>query len=243
MPSYIVTFSDMVTLLLTFFVMLLSLADVQDPELFNLGRGSFVESIRGFGLGMLRGHRARPVFGEVQTKYFTSSTDELAVIRTTDAKEEKLRRLFKRITRRMTAMPSTIVGEKVNYSVASIRFLGGSATLNRGALVFLRRFCLDLQQDQGPDRGGIVYVLGLAPDAATEKEQWLLSGRRAHAVAEFLRDALSSPMYSPGREDGSVSANWSVCSWGAGPGGDWVSRDSPVSQESQILIGVVKASN
>jgi len=35
-PSYIVTFSDMVTLLLTFFVMLLSLAEVQDPELFNL---------------------------------------------------------------------------------------------------------------------------------------------------------------------------------------------------------------
>ena len=39
-PGYIVTFSDMVTLLLTFFVMLLTLADVQDPELFDKGRDS-----------------------------------------------------------------------------------------------------------------------------------------------------------------------------------------------------------
>ena len=54
-PAYIVTFSDMVTLLLTFFVMLLSLASVQDTELFDRGRGSFVLSIRILGLGLLYG--------------------------------------------------------------------------------------------------------------------------------------------------------------------------------------------
>ncbi|MDD5011702.1 MAG: flagellar motor protein MotB, partial [Phycisphaerae bacterium] len=37
-PAYIVTFSDMVTLLLTFFVLLISLAKMQDPEKFNAGR-------------------------------------------------------------------------------------------------------------------------------------------------------------------------------------------------------------
>jgi len=41
-PAYIVTFSDMTTLLLTFFVMLLSLAKMQDPELFNKGLGYFL---------------------------------------------------------------------------------------------------------------------------------------------------------------------------------------------------------
>ena len=34
-PAYIVTYSDMVTLLLTFFVMLMSLAQFQDPELYH----------------------------------------------------------------------------------------------------------------------------------------------------------------------------------------------------------------
>ena len=56
-PGYIVTYSDMVTLLLTFFVMLLSLSNVQDPELFNKGRDSFLESLRCIGLGILFGRR------------------------------------------------------------------------------------------------------------------------------------------------------------------------------------------
>ncbi len=56
-PAYIVTFSDMVTLLLTFFVMLLSLASVQDPELFNRGRGAFAQTIKDLGLGILYGKK------------------------------------------------------------------------------------------------------------------------------------------------------------------------------------------
>ena len=54
-PAYIVTFSDMVTLLLTFFVMLLSLATMQDPELLNKGRDSFVESLQALRSGHLHG--------------------------------------------------------------------------------------------------------------------------------------------------------------------------------------------
>ncbi len=65
-PAYIVTFSDMVTLLLTFFVMLLSLSQIQDPELFDKGRDSFVESMENFGIGMLSGKKMGPDFGEVK---------------------------------------------------------------------------------------------------------------------------------------------------------------------------------
>ena len=36
-PAYIVTFSDMITLLLTFFVLLLSMASEQKEELFTAG--------------------------------------------------------------------------------------------------------------------------------------------------------------------------------------------------------------
>ena len=59
-PGYIVTFSDMVTLLLTFFVMLLSLSQIQDPELFDKGRDAFLESIRNIGLGVLFGKEDIP---------------------------------------------------------------------------------------------------------------------------------------------------------------------------------------
>ncbi|MHC4678977.1 MAG: flagellar motor protein MotB, partial [Planctomycetota bacterium] len=75
-PGYIVTFSDMVTLLLTFFVMLLSLADIQDPELFNQGRDSFIESLTYIGLGSLLGKEDAPSFGDHKTKHFVPEPDE-----------------------------------------------------------------------------------------------------------------------------------------------------------------------
>ena len=50
-PGYIVTFSDMITLLLTFFVMLLSLAETQvDDHKFLEGIASFRTAVADFGL-------------------------------------------------------------------------------------------------------------------------------------------------------------------------------------------------
>jgi hypothetical protein len=87
-------------------------------------------------------------------------------------------------------------------------------------------------------------VLGLAYDGVTEQEQWILSAKRAQTVADFLRDTLSAA--GGGQTRRSLTggeSKWSVYSWGAGPGGDWVERDSPISKHSQILIAVLRASD
>ena len=240
-PAYIVTFSDMVTLLLTFFVMLLSLATVQDEELFHKGRESFMRSIKGLGLGMLYGIKARPNFGDIKIRYFINRPDKLFEGRSIDAKEEGIRRVFQRVSRSMRAMPSQIVAKRTNFSVTDIYFSPGEAVLNEPAKRFLTKFCLDLQGSnfaisrrmgiqQGPGSEAVrLYVLGLARDEATEKEQWILSARRAQAVADFLQGILP------------LESKWPVYSWGAGPGGDWVSQDSPISEQSQILIAVLRA--
>ncbi len=236
-PAYIVTFSDMVTLLLTFFVMLLTLAQVQDPELFNIGRDSFLESIRDLGLGMLFGQKVAFDLGECKVKYFISSPDELLGVRSIDAKEENVRRLFKEVSRSMTTMPSQIVAKQTNFSVADIGFAAGGANLNEPAKKFLTRFSLDLQANDphvflSKTRVGVkLYVLGLARDAKGEQEQWILSARRAQAVSDFLRSILPTVL------------QWPVYSWGAGPGGQWVGEDSPVSEQSQILIAVLRAND
>ena len=73
-PAYIVTFSDMITLLLTFFVMLLSLADVQDPELFNKGRDSFVEAVDSYGLGVMSSSHLAGGFEDLKTRYQVSES-------------------------------------------------------------------------------------------------------------------------------------------------------------------------
>lgn len=223
-PGYIVTFSDMVTLLLTFFVMLLSLAEVPDEGLFYAGRESFLLSIRRLGLGVFAGKKPSVNFGHVKIKYFIEKPDKQFEGRTIDAKTEELRRLFQKVDRSMTAMPSQIVAKKTNFAVTGIRFLPGQAALNGPAKRFLTKFADDLLES--PDsRAARLYVLGLASDVASEKQQWLLSATRARTVADFLRGILSS--------------DWPIYSWGAGPGGQWVDPDTPIYKQSQILIAVL----
>jgi len=87
-------------------------------------------------------------------------------------------------------------------------------------------------------------VLGLAYDGLTEQERWILSAKRAQAVADYLRDTLSGAGGEQLRRSLiGGEAKWSIYSWGAGPGGDWVGRDSPISQQSEILIAVLRASD
>jgi chemotaxis protein MotB len=226
-PAYIVTFSDMVTLLLTFFVMLLSLANVQDPELFGRGRGAFVQSLRYLGLGMLGGQKPRPNFGNIKVKYPVSNPDGPFEGRSIHAKGEEIRRLFSDLSRSMNTMGSQIVAKQTDFSVTNVRFPQGDARLDESARRFLTEFCLHLQQYSG-SKPVKLYVLGLAGDETTEKEQWILSAQRAQAVADFLHGVLP------------LGPGWRVYSWGAGPGGDWVREDSPISKQSQILIAILR---
>ena len=141
----------------------------------------------------------------------------------------------------METMPSQIVAKTTNFSVTNIRFLPGNATLNEPAKKFLTRFALDLQQATG-SRSIKLYVLGLADDRAAEKEQWILSAKRAKAAADYLRGILSSESgFQTQRSAFGGWSKWSVYWWGAGPGGDWVRQDSPISKQSQILIAVLRA--
>jgi outer membrane protein OmpA-like peptidoglycan-associated protein len=242
-PGYIVTFSDMVTLLLTFFVMLLTLASTQDPELFNKGRDSFLDSLRYIGLGLFFGKGEAAPLGQYKIKHYIDNPDELADKRTIDAKAEELRRILERLKQMSTIVPSEIAAKRANFSIANVHFSPGSDDLDGSAKTFLSGFSRDLQQDTGREPVDL-YVLGLAPDGKSEKEQWLLSARRAQKVADFLRSTLSSN----GRVQRQLGpaggrSKWSVYSWGAGPGGDWVGRDSPISKRSQILIAVLRTSD
>ncbi len=247
-PGYIVTFSDMVTLLLTFFVMLLTLADVQDPELFSRGRDSFSFAIKNFGLGMLWGRKPRPDFGHVKIKYFIIKPDKFFEGRSINIKEEKTRQVFNELRQSMRTMPSEVTATKTDFSVTNIRFPRDVLHLNVSAEQFLNNFCSNLQQDSG-SRPIKLYVLGLAGDQATEREQWIISAKRAKVVADYLRGILWVPArrgpssgsdFQTQRSSFGDWSKWSVYWWGAGPGGDWVGQDSPISKQSQILIAVLR---
>ncbi|MBC8472435.1 MAG: OmpA family protein [Planctomycetes bacterium] len=239
-PAYIVTFSDMTTLLLTFFVMLLSLATVQDDEMFHKGRESFSYAIKTFGLGMLAGRKPKPDLGYYKVKYYMDEPNETFIGRSINTKEEKIRKLFNELNRSMKSMPSVMAANKIDFTVTDIRFAQGGARLDELAKQFLGSFYSQLQQNYG-SRPLKLYVLGLANDQRAEKEQWILSAKRAKAVADYLRGI--SPLGSGSQIQRSTIggwSNWSINWWGAGPGGDWVRQDSAISKQSQILIAVLR---
>jgi flagellar motor protein MotB len=229
-PGYIVTYSDMVTLLLTFFVMLLSLAETQDPELVSSGRDSFVRAIHGYGLGMLFGREQEYEEGAIKLKHPVENPEEDATHSIPDAKEEELRRLFDDVNKLMNTGPSQLVGDKIDFTVANVRFAPKSFELDESDRSFLLEFCRNLQNGAGRGQRKL-YVLGLARDESVSKQQWMLSAKRAQAVAEFIKAELPSAL------------EWPVCSWGAGPGGAWSSRDSIMSEDQQIAIAVLQTAN
>lgn len=241
-PGYIVTFSDMVTLLLTFFVMLLSLAEVQDPELFDKGRDSFLESLRYVGLGPLFGRQRLPQFGNIKNISYISNPEQTFNNRTIDARKEELDRLLKELMQMTTTINSRLTADKIDFSVANVHFSPGMASLDDRSTKFLTEFCRDLQLVTSK-KPCMLYVLGLAPDEKTEKQQWFLSARRAETVAQFIRNHLGSNSNSNLRTNQSFARSmpeWSVHSWGAGPGVDWTGPESSMSKSSQILIAILK---
>ncbi len=239
-PAYIVTFSDMVTLLLTFFVLLLTLAQVQDPELFNMGRDSFFESIRFCGLGMLMGRDMTPDLGAEKLQHRTSNPED-SDQRTLDEHKDKLRQIFERLTESATTLPSQLVGERLDFTITNIQFGSGQTELNQAAIDYLTKYSVDLQQNLNA-RTTRLYVLGLAGEEATEMKQWMLSAKRAQAVAEFLKSQLGTEATAPTNASSmNQPPPWHIFWWGAGSGGNWAGQDRPENGQSQILIAVLKS--
>lgn len=223
-PAYIVTFSDMVTLLLTFFVMLLSMADMQDPELFNRGRDSFVESLQNFGLGVMFSSRPAPGLNSERERHETTENED--AVRSIDARREKRRRAFERLNESMATLSSQIVGDRVDFTVLEAGFDANGARLPQTGRDVIWQFARTLRP---PARGRrqTLYVLGLSASSGQAQQQWTLSAQRAQVVADFLGQALSEDY-------------WRIYSWGAGPGHNWGGREGVAANDTQIMIGVLR---
>ncbi len=224
-PIYIVTFSDMVTLLLTFFVMLLSMATDQSNDLFQVGQISFKRALADFGFsGFLVSKKSGPNFDYPKPKYKTETGNDNKEDRSIDAETEMVRRILLDLEKSMEIIPSQITGKKKNFTFTDIYFHRDSWTLNEEAKEFLKSHVQGLQEIYG-NESIILYTVGLGASERTDKLQWVVSARRAQAVSDYIKSLLP------------VNSNWFVCSWGAGDGGDWVSGSSAViSKDTEIML-------
>lgn len=223
-PGYIVTYSDMITLLLTFFVMLLSLANQQDPQLFDVGRDSFVKSMKNLGLGMLMGPKVRAELREENLEHYLEQADSRQDKRTIDARREQLRRIYERIKEKMDCRPPRITGKKVDFSITPVKFSPADTELNENSKTYLKDLCSNISSRLNNNTQ--FFVLGLAGDIENSKKSWLTSSERANKVADFLKKQLPQ--------------GCEVFSWGGGQGGKWAGEENLSQDKIQILIGIVQ---
>jgi chemotaxis protein MotB len=226
-PGYIVTFSDMITLLLTFFVMLLSMAQTQvEKHKFEVGVYSFRRAISDFGMsGLLISRANSSTFEHPKVFYRVDSGQDEPENRSIDAKTEMLRRVLMDIEQMMKISPSHIVGAQKTVFPSNIRFSTGGWELNDSARSTLKKLTENLKINYSQQEPSI-YILGLAADAS-EPQQWAVSARRAETAAESIRQLLGQDM------------TWPIYCWGAGPGGEWIGQSGLVTRETHILITVL----
>ncbi len=231
-PAWLISFTDMITLLLSFFILLQAFASTRDPALFHRGRGGFVRAIKGFGIpdwlfGREDAPRRKFTLHKHPVREDLSNVDRRRII---DAEDEKIRRVYEDLRRLQQTEVSDYAGRPARLLATPIRFDRGDARLGTAGRAYLTDLASDLRGGSGAPP--LVYAIGLAPDAADPAEGWPLSARRAAAAAGCLRKHLPEPLRKRGAR---------VDSWGAAEGGPHLDVPRTGPHQTFIVLAIMEA--
>lgn len=174
-PAWMVSFGDMMTLILTFFILLVSMSKERQVGLVSKGVGSFVVALRSYGLnGFLDGAEEAQIHEEIRQKFKQVENEKLKE-RPLDI--EDLERLEAEAA--LALEPVNQIAQP-NFAV----FDPGSIVLTEESKKYIDLLIPSLEP------GGSA-VLQLEGHAASDEPGWegqatLLGFKRAEAVQEYL---------------------------------------------------------
>ena len=234
-PTWIVSFSDMVTLLLAFFVLLQTFAKERDPELFFQGQGSFQRAIQGLGIpDWLFGKKDNPKF-EYAKRHHTvpEQKGERTRGRIINARDEEIRQRFDEIMEKLRHDVTDVREEVLSVVHAPIQFTPGRADLSTPDKQFLGDFAKNLNETLA-GRRLTIYVVASAADHGGGAKPWTASARRAMAVDQFLRTALGKPLWQ---------GRWRLHAWGSPSPRLWHDKLAigDAGKQTPIVIAVLAA--
>ena len=169
-PAYMVSFSDMMTLILTFFILLVSLSHEQSFGLLADGVGSFRVALESHGVNGLLEDADRKAIFENQRRRFNlpPRAANAAQMLPEDASEFELLRA--------EAVEALLPHDELSFPSLS-SFADGSAVLSSAA----KRYTATLADSLRPARGQLLVLEGHSPVSDR-----LLAWRRADALRSHL---------------------------------------------------------
>lgn len=208
-PTWVLTFGDMVTNLMACFVMLQAMASTQDRTLFNAGLGSFKRAVAQFGLpDWMFGKEDRSDYGHRQPRYPTEEApgkDPDSVRRIIDAEDEHIRQTFKKLQDELETRSDDLPRRALLEVVAPLTFAAGSHELAAADRDWIHALGRQLKQDVRLDDVSI-YVVGLTGGSDADLRGAALAARRAAGVEQALREHLAGEI---------ANRRWRVDSWSA----------------------------
>jgi outer membrane protein OmpA-like peptidoglycan-associated protein len=232
-PLWILSFGDMISNFLAFFILMQSFATSQRAELLQTGEGpvGVAPAPMSGTAHWLIGKRPEPQFGFRQRHYtMESDPNNDSRERIIDAEDEQLRKIFDDLRQQAGAKSSDGPAGRARLLTTPIRFAPGQTALDAQTLDFLATIGSELGRTGGGSEQ-TVCVIGLAPDVGGMKEQYIVSAMRAQAVRNALAGNLSAEVTGGGSR---------VLAWGIGAGPE-TSTPSAASQSPCIVVAVLES--
>jgi len=173
-PAYLVSFGDMMTLILCFFILLVAMSKTRNFGLMARGLGSFVVTVRSMGLtGVLSGHQEQAIFEQMRRRFNLPPEDDPA--RRAVHEDAALRELI----RASSAEKLSPHDEVRQHRIAS--FGRGQHELNDSS----QRYLDALAESLRPRSAQTLVLEGFAPEGSDSGGRYLALAR-GRAVEAYL---------------------------------------------------------